>query len=75
MKLFNHRKLYDKDSLSLDEIGDNPINFFKKWFKEAEKSDQIIESNAMTVSTVDESNKPSSRVVLLSDLVGDASLE
>lgn len=65
MKLFNHRKLYEKDSLSLDEIGDNPIDFFKKWFKEAEKSDRIVESNAMTVSTVDESNKPSSRVVLL----------
>ena len=68
MKLFNHRKFYDKDSLSLDEIGDNPIDFFKKWFKEAEKSDQIIESNAMTVSTVDLSNKPSSRVVLLKEI-------
>jgi pyridoxamine 5'-phosphate oxidase len=72
MKLFNHRKLYDKDSLSLGEIGDNPINFFKKWFKEAEKSDQIIESNAMTVSTVDESNKPSSRVVLLKEIKEDS---
>ena len=72
MKLFNHRKLYDKDSLSLDEIGDNPIDFFKKWFKEAEKSDQIIESNAMTVSTVDESNKPSSRVVLLKEIKDDS---
>jgi pyridoxamine 5'-phosphate oxidase len=72
MKLFNHRKLYDKDSLSLDEIGDNPINFFKKWFKEAEKSDQIIESNAMTVSTIDESNKPSSRVVLLKEIKEDS---
>ena len=43
MKLFNHRKLYEKDSLSLDEIGDNPIDFFKKWFKEAEKSDRVID--------------------------------
>ena len=42
MKLFNYRKPYDKDSLSIDEIGDNPIDFFKKWFKEAESSDQII---------------------------------
>ena len=32
MKLFNHRKFYDKDSLSIDELGDNPMNFFKKWF-------------------------------------------
>ena len=72
MKLFNHRKFYDKDSLSLHEIGDNPIDFFKKWFKEAEKSDQIIESNAMTVSTIDESNKPSSRVVLLKEIKDDS---
>ena len=68
MKLFNYRKPYDKDSLSIDEIGDNPIDFFKKWFKEAESSDQIIESNAMTVSTVDVNNNPSSRVVLLKEI-------
>ena len=67
MKLFNHRKFYDRDSLSIDEIGDNPMNFFKKWFKDAEKSDEIIESNAMTISTSD-NNVPSSRVVLLKEI-------
>ena len=46
MKLFNHRKFYDKDSLSIDEIGDNPMNFFKKWFRDAEKSDKIIEESS-----------------------------
>ena len=68
MKLFNHRKFYDKDSLSINEIGANPMNLFKKWFKDAEKNDQIIESNAMTVSTVDNSGHPSSRVVLLKEI-------
>ena len=68
MKLFNHRKFYDKDSLSIDDIGDNPMDFFKKWFKDAEKSDEIIESNAMTVSTSDINNFPSSRVVLLKEI-------
>ena len=68
MKLFNHRKFYDKDSLSIDDIGDNPMDFFKKWFKDAEKSDEIIESNAMTVSTSDNNNFPSSRVVLLKEI-------
>ena len=29
MKLFNHRKLYDKDSLSINDIGDNPMDFLK----------------------------------------------
>jgi pyridoxamine 5'-phosphate oxidase len=42
--------------------------FFVKWFKEAENSDQIIEPNAMTISTVDENSFPSSRVVLLKQI-------
>lgn len=68
MELFNYRKSYTKNKLSMNDIGDNPIDFFVKWFKEAENSDQIIEPNAMTVSTVDENSFPSSRVVLLKQI-------
>ena len=68
MELFNYRKSYTKDKLSINDIGDNPIDFFMKWFKEAENSDQIIEPNAMTISTVDENSFPSSRVVLLKQI-------
>ena len=68
MKLFNHRESYNQDSLSIDDIGNNPMNFFIKWFKEAEKYDKIIEANAMTVSTVGKNNSPSSRVVLLKEI-------
>ena len=68
MELFNYRKSYSKDKLSINDIGDNPINFFVKWFKEAENSDQIIEPNAMTISTVDENYFPSSRVILLKQI-------
>jgi pyridoxamine 5'-phosphate oxidase len=68
MELFNYRKSYTKNKLSVNDIGDNPINFFVKWFKEAENSDQIIEPNAMTISTVDENSFPSSRVVLLKQI-------
>ena len=68
MELFNYRKSYTKDKLSVNDIGDNPIDFFVKWFKEAENSDQIIEPNAMTISTVDENSFPSSRVVLLKQI-------
>ena len=68
MELFNYRKSYTKDKLSMNDIGDNPIDFFMKWFKEAENSDQIIEPNAMTISTVDENSSPSSRVVLLKQI-------
>ena len=68
MKLFNYRKSYTKDKLSINDIGDNPIDFFVKWFKEAENTDQIIEPNAMTISTVDENSSPSSRIVLLKQI-------
>jgi pyridoxamine 5'-phosphate oxidase len=68
MELFNYRKSYTKNKLSMNDIGDNPIDFFVKWFKEAENSDQIIEPNAMTVSTVDENFFPSSRIVLLKQI-------
>ena len=68
MELFNYRKSYTKDKLSMNDIGDNPIDFFVTWFKEAENSDQIIEPNAMTISTVDENSFPSSRVVLLKQI-------
>ena len=68
MELFNYRKSYTKDKLSINDIGGNPIDFFVKWFKEAENSDQIIEPNAMTISTVDEKSSPSSRVVLLKQI-------
>ena len=68
MELFNYRKSYTKNKLSINDIGDNPIDFFVKWFKEAENSDQIIEPNAMTISTVDENSFPSSRVVLLKQI-------
>ena len=68
MELFNYRKSYTKNKLSINDIGDNPIDFFVKWFKEAENSDQIIEPNAMTISTVDENSSPSSRVVLLKQI-------
>ena len=68
MELFNYRKSYTKYKLSINDIGGNPIDFFVKWFKEAENSDQIIEPNAMTISTVDENSFPSSRVVLLKQI-------
>ena len=67
MKLFNYRKFYKKDSLSIDDVGDNPLEFFRRWFEDADNSDEIIESNAMTLSTV-ENNAPSSRVVLLKEI-------
>tara|TARA_Y100001935_G_C17120124_1_gene415303 strand:- start:148 stop:747 length:600 start_codon:yes stop_codon:yes gene_type:complete len=41
----------------------SPFDKFESWYEQA--SDAELEANAMTISTVDQSNHPSSRVVLL----------
>ena len=51
MKLFNYRKFYKKDSLSIDDVGDNPLEFFRRWFEYSDNSDEIIEKNGKKFST------------------------
>jgi len=64
------RKEYSKASLDLLAVDKNPITQFSQWFDEAEKSD-VPEVNAMTLSTVSESGRPSSRIVLLKGIEGE----
>ena len=59
-----------KNSLGLDscfEDLDNPIELFKKWFSEAEKS-EINDPNAVALATSDIKNQPNVRMVLLKGL-------
>ncbi len=58
------RKEYTKDSLDQSNINKNPIAQFEKWFQEAIKA-EALEPNAMTLSTITETLKPSARIVLL----------
>jgi len=58
------RKEYTKDSLDQSNVNKNPIYQFTKWFQEAIKS-EALEPNAMTLSTITETLKPSARIVLL----------
>ncbi|HTO17110.1 MAG TPA: pyridoxamine 5'-phosphate oxidase [Edaphocola sp.] len=58
------RQDYSLSSLEKGEVGDNPVLFFEKWFKEAEDA-HCIEVNAMTLATVDEEGMPHARIVLL----------
>ena len=51
-------------ALERDDLDDNPIVQFEKWFSEACDSD-CRDPNAMILSTVDEDNRPASRTVLL----------
>lgn len=62
--LFELRREYSKDKFDEDSASNNPFSQFEIWFQEAINSN-LIEPNAMVVSTVDTNNKPSSRVVLI----------
>jgi pyridoxamine 5'-phosphate oxidase len=61
------RKDYQLAALDESIAGDNPIDFFRKWFHEATEA-EVAEVNAMVLATVDEHNRPHARVVLLKGL-------
>jgi len=63
--LSNYRKTYQKSELSENEISDNPMELFQKWFYEVEEFGGDVEANAMTVSTIGKDGFPKNRVVLL----------
>lgn len=63
--LSNYRKSYEKSALLEDQIPEDPINLFHKWFYEAEEFDAADEVNAMTLSTIGLDGFPKARVVLL----------
>jgi pyridoxamine 5'-phosphate oxidase len=56
------RKNYDKGELN--EVHDEPLDLFREWFDDALKS-EVPEPNAMTLATVDEHGRPSTRIVLV----------
>ncbi|MBT8317431.1 MAG: pyridoxamine 5'-phosphate oxidase [Lutibacter sp.] len=63
--LSNYRKVYKKSELSKNEVPENPMELFQKWFFEVEEFGGDIEANAMTISTIDSNSIPQNRVVLL----------
>lgn len=58
------RKDYSAKKLSKLEAHANPITQFNNWFSEAVDS-EIVDVNAMTLSTVSKSGRPTGRIVLL----------
>lgn len=66
-ELSNIRRDFNSGSLSDENINKNPMAMFANWLNEAIKKG-ISESNAMTLSTVNKKNEPSSRIVLLRGL-------
>jgi len=55
---------YVQSSLSETDVLADPVAMFQKWFAEAVKA-QVMEPNAMDLSTVTPDGKPSSRIVLI----------
>lgn len=66
MSIADLRKEYSKESLTEADVDADPIVQFGKWFQEAIAA-QIPEANAMSVSTVGQSGRPSSRILLIKD--------
>ncbi len=58
------RKDYTLNGLDISEVAETPFDQFKKWFDEAIAS-QILEPNGMVLSTITETMRLKSRVVLL----------
>ena len=58
------RKNYTQAGLPDEDVPGQPMELFKKWLGEALESD-VLEPNAMVLSTVDENGYPNSRTVLL----------
>ncbi len=69
-KLSDLRKNYTKYALTVESADVNPFTQFNVWFNEA-VDQQIDEPNAMTLSTVNETGRPTSRIVLLKGLEQD----
>ncbi|WP_046757983.1 pyridoxamine 5'-phosphate oxidase [Kordia jejudonensis] len=63
--LSDYRKSYEKSELLEENCVENPIEMFRNWFLEVEKSETVAEVNAMTISTLGTDGFPKSRIVLL----------
>ena len=64
MNIVDLRKSYEKAELSEDASNADPIKQFDRWLNEAIQS-EVPEPNAMTLATVANNMRPSTRVVLI----------
>ena len=63
--LSNYRKVYQKETLSEENLPENPLELFQKWFFSAEHLEVQQEANVMTLSTIGLDGCPKNRIVLL----------
>lgn len=58
------RREYRNEELKQEDMPDDPITLFEKWFNQALETDPY-DANAMHLATVDDQGRPSIRVVLI----------
>lgn len=63
--LSSYRKSYEKQELLESNCPKNPMELFQTWFTNADESDAVDETNAMTIATIGKDGFPKSRIVLL----------
>ena len=63
--LSNYRKSYEKQELLESNCPENPMDLFKTWFRNADDSKTVEETNAMNISTIGKDGFPKNRIVLL----------
>ena len=65
---FSRHDDYDRGSLDPRDVAADPLEQFSSWLAEAEAA-EVVEPNAMVLSTVDRDERPTSRTVLLKGIV------
>lgn len=63
--LSDKRKVYNSGYIIESELKDNPMELFRDWYIFAEQSNLIVETNAMSISTIEDDKIPRTRIVLL----------
>ncbi|MDH3661160.1 MAG: pyridoxamine 5'-phosphate oxidase [Alphaproteobacteria bacterium] len=69
-KLADMREEYQKGGLSEDDVADDPITQFQRWFEDAVEGG-VHEPNGMTLATVDADGQPTARIMLLKGVERD----
>jgi pyridoxamine 5'-phosphate oxidase len=66
------RKNYISGELIEGNVPSNPFELFTQWFEDSSNAEDIVEPNAMVLTTVNIDAEPDSRIVLLKDLRKEA---
>ncbi len=58
-----------RSELNEADLGGNPLELFLSWYNEAKSRPDIIDANAMHLSTVSAAGAPTGRIVLLREII------